>query len=1056
MTTPDLSFRISAEFGEIKAALAALSAEFKALKTAGSADAAKAVAAVNKELTKTPDAAKEASSAAVRAAQEQAREARRAAQEQARIRADAAREERRQQQALAREKLDADRAIRRQAEKEKREADKRATEQVKTEAKAQSAEARKIAQAAPQITDIAVSLASGQSPFLVALQQGGQLRDIFGGIVPAVRAVGSAILSIVNPVTVFAAAVGGLAAAYLAGQNEGIRFRRTLIETGNQAGVTAGQLQDMAREMDALPGVTQGSAAEAINAVVQTGKIARDQIGTVARAAEQLRSSAGKDIAETVAEFAKLGDDPVTAATELNKRYNFLTGAVLEQIRALQSQGRTQEAATVAINAYADAVDKRAPKIAQNAGILERAWKAVANATREAADAALSIGRDKTPAEQLQDLLNERDARERRIANPQGLIDRSEGGKARNQQRLAQLNAQIAEMQAAEQAAQREADKQAAQSRAVQLQGALTTEAQQYESAAQKRIRAREAISNRAAKAIADAEMAGDSAAAQAIADARDKLLAGVGREQSKVTAAVAAVDAGLVRDTTDRALAELDRLYDRGEIKLADFLGRKAALQRQAVDADIAAARAERASAFEPEEIAKADAEVTKLLRKRAALGADIEREGRDLARQTADQVVELKAQQLEQEGRLEEAAQIRFEREYRALRARLIAENDDVGVGLLDALLNGRKEAIRQQTTDQLADLRARELEAIGDTAGAVAIRAEAQYRDLIKRLTAAGDQAGLELVGRLINLDKSRARFNDLRAEFERVRADLDRGVAGITQQRDTGQIGPEEADTRIAETRRVAIEQLAALNAQLQALAENSTDPAIQQGAKDIADAFAGISTPTSGLAAAMADLRRSLSDIRQSMAQSLTGAGVDALTNLFTDLASGSKSAGDAIKDFVRGFISSMAQIAARALATYLVLQILDAVYPGLGQATAAAMSVGVKHTGGMVGGPGVTRIVNPLLFAGAPRFHSGGMVGLQKDEVPAILQTGERVLNRQETAEYNKGGRGGGYRIVNVLDPSLVSGYLESSAGEEAIVNAIGRNPSRVRQIIGV
>lgn len=60
-----------------------------------------------------------------------------------------------------------------------------------------------------QMTDIAVSLAGGQSPFMVLLQQGGQLKDMFGGIVPATKAVGTYISGLVNPFTLAAGAVKG-------------------------------------------------------------------------------------------------------------------------------------------------------------------------------------------------------------------------------------------------------------------------------------------------------------------------------------------------------------------------------------------------------------------------------------------------------------------------------------------------------------------------------------------------------------------------------------------------------------------------------------------------------------------------------------------------------------------------------------------------------------------------------------------------------------------------------------------------------------------------------
>jgi hypothetical protein len=49
-------------------------------------------------------------------------------------------------------------------------------------------------------------------------------------------------------------------------------------------------------------------------------------------------------------------------------------------------------------------------------------------------------------------------------------------------------------------------------------------------------------------------------------------------------------------------------------------------------------------------------------------------------------------------------------------------------------------------------------------------------------------------------------------------------------------------------------------------------------------------------------------------------------------------------------------------------------------------------------------------MVPAMAFANAPRMHQGGFAGLKSDEVPAILQRGERVLSRAELA----GGMGGG------------------------------------------
>ena len=80
-----------------------------------------------------------------------------------------------------------------------------------------------------QMTDVATGLASGQSPFMVLIQQGGQLKDSFGGIAPAVRAVGGYVAGLINPFTIAAAAVGALAIAYKQGSDEQTAFAKSII-----------------------------------------------------------------------------------------------------------------------------------------------------------------------------------------------------------------------------------------------------------------------------------------------------------------------------------------------------------------------------------------------------------------------------------------------------------------------------------------------------------------------------------------------------------------------------------------------------------------------------------------------------------------------------------------------------------------------------------------------------------------------------------------------------------------------------------------------------------
>lgn len=244
-----------------------------------------------------------------------------------------------------------------------------------------------------QFTDIAVSLQGGQAPLTVFLQQGGQLKDMFGGAGPAAKALGGYILGLVNPFTVAAAAVGVLGLAYYQGSKEQDAFRLSLVSTGNASGTTTGALAEMAKRIGDTVGTT-GQAASALAQLAASGKIASSSFEQIAIAAISWEKATGQAVSTTVAEFNRLADDPVKAIVELNDKYNFLTASVYEQVRAAQEQGDKQAAAAIAEEAYAKALTERSVTIKQNLGTLERAWNDLAGAAKSGWDAILDIGRE--------------------------------------------------------------------------------------------------------------------------------------------------------------------------------------------------------------------------------------------------------------------------------------------------------------------------------------------------------------------------------------------------------------------------------------------------------------------------------------------------------------------------------------------------------------------------------------------------------------------------------------------------------------------------------------
>lgn len=190
-------------------------------------------------------------------------------------------------------------------------------------------------------------------------------------------------------------------------------------------------------------------------------------------------------------------------------------------------------------------------------------------------------------------------------------------------------------------------------------------------------------------------------------------------------------------------------------------------------------------------------------------------------------------------------------------------------------------------------------------------------------------------------------------------------------------------------------------------------------------------------------------------------EKLKQTGVEALksglSEFFMDIASHAKSGSDAIKDFARGFAQSMAKVAADALATIAVLQILNAVSGGKFQLVNGVIGLKSQHTGGITGIDGQARTANPAWFLAAPRYHAGGIAGLQPGEVPAILQRGEEVLTQKDPRHVaNGGGQASSFRIINNLDPNIAHDYMVSSSGEQVIINHIERNSGTIRQILGV
>ncbi|OOH92316.1 phage tail tape measure protein [Comamonas kerstersii] len=306
-----------------------------------------------------------------------------------------------------------------------------------------------------QFTDIVVSLQSGQQPLTVLLQQGGQLKDMFGGIVPAAKALGGYVAGLISPITLLAGGIAALGVAYYQGSKEQDAFNQALIMTGNRAGVTAGQLAQMAQSLGGSSGFTKSAAAAALAELAATGKVGAENMERFAATAMELEQRVGIPVQNTVKDLAELGKAPVEASIKLNQQYGYLTTATLAMIKALRDEGREADAAALAQKAYANAMSDRTKTITENLGYLERGWNAVANAARKGWDAILGIGRPATPEEKLAAVQTEIVNLERALASGSGWGETGGGaatGRGMSERKKAELRERLAGLRSEEQA----------------------------------------------------------------------------------------------------------------------------------------------------------------------------------------------------------------------------------------------------------------------------------------------------------------------------------------------------------------------------------------------------------------------------------------------------------------------------------------------------------------------------------------------------------------------------------------------------------------------------
>lgn len=194
---------------------------------------------------------------------------------------------------------------------------------------------------------------------------------------------------------------------------------------------------------------------------------------------------------------------------------------------------------------------------------------------------------------------------------------------------------------------------------------------------------------------------------------------------------------------------------------------------------------------------------------------------------------------------------------------------------------------------------------------------------------------------------------------------------------------------------------------------------------------------------------------------------LAGLFVDGLAGAFDSFA---QQIANGVKP-LEALRNSFLQFAADFLLQIAQMIIKQAIFNALQAAfggTPFGSLIGLAHTGGVIGssraGSGnQSRRVSPALFAGAPRYHVGGIVGLRPGEVPMIAKKGEEVLTRNDPRHMLNGGSAPAAApktsdepptIINAWDAaSLMDAILSSAKGSKLMLNWLRENSGAISNL---
>jgi phage-related minor tail protein len=259
-------------------------------------------------------------------------------------------------------------------------------------------------QIAIQAPDVVQGLLSGQRPFQILIQQGGQVAQIMGMGPNGFGGALSAALKFLPGLLGFgavAAVFGLVATAFMQGRKELADLNNALAVTNSYSGVTADNFEAMAHRIAAASDTTVKSSKSTVMALIQQGQFTGQTLTEAATYSAKFAELTGQDATKVVASFGAMRDGVTAFALKHVQAYHDLTQAQVDEIAKLEQEGKWHEAQMLFFREANGAIQKHATQY----GLIEGAAHKVAEAASDMWDALLGIGKPKTQLQELQELL---------------------------------------------------------------------------------------------------------------------------------------------------------------------------------------------------------------------------------------------------------------------------------------------------------------------------------------------------------------------------------------------------------------------------------------------------------------------------------------------------------------------------------------------------------------------------------------------------------------------------------------------------------------------------